>query len=97
MRGSGDTEQTHGENRRKKTFTDILNLHCDLDLQCSNPILPQETRAYDAVLSNQIWLQTDQRFRRYNRNSNVLIIEPLAVTLTLNTVNQFLCMTDNAA
>ena len=25
-------------------------LHCDLDLVCSNPIFPQDTPAYDAVL-----------------------------------------------
>ena len=28
--------------------------------------------AYDAVLKNQVWLQTDQQCRRYNRNSHVL-------------------------
>ena len=33
-------------------FTDILNLHCDLDLERSNPILPQDTLAYNAVLPN---------------------------------------------
>ena len=55
-------------------FTDILNLHCDLDLECSNPILPQNTPAYDAVPSNQVWLQTDQQFKRYSKNSHILII-----------------------
>ena len=52
-----------------QTFTDILNLHCDLDLECSTPIILQDTLAYDAVLSKQVWLQTDQHFRRYSRNS----------------------------
>ena len=33
-------------------FTDILNLCCDLDLEHSNPIFPQDTPAYDVVLSN---------------------------------------------
>ena len=33
-------------------FTDILNLRCDLDLERSNPILPQDTLAYNAVLPN---------------------------------------------
>ena len=51
------------------TFTDILNLHCDLDLEHSNSIFPQNTPACDAALSNQVWLQTDQQFRQYNRNS----------------------------
>ena len=32
-------------------FTDIFNLRCDLDLQRSNPIFPQDTLAYDVVLS----------------------------------------------
>ena len=43
--------------------TEILNICCDLDLEHSNPIFPQDTLAYDAVLSNQIWLQTDQLLR----------------------------------
>ena len=33
-------------------FTDILNLRCDLDLERSNPILPQDTVTYNAVLPN---------------------------------------------
>ena len=73
-----------------QTFTDILNLHCDLDLKCSNPILPHGTPAYDAVLSNQVWLQSDQQFRIYNRNSHILVIYALTVTLTLDTVNHTL-------
>ena len=32
------------------TFTDILNLCCDLDLKHSNPIFPWDTPACDAVL-----------------------------------------------
>ena len=44
----------------RQTFTDILNLRCDLDLECSNPFFPQDTLAYDPVLSNQVWLQTNQ-------------------------------------
>ena len=57
-----------------QTFTDILNLFCDLDRECSNPIFQQDTLAHDAVLSSKVWLQTDQQFRRYNRNSHILII-----------------------
>ena len=56
-----------------QTFTDILNLCCDLDLEYSNPIFQQDTLAYDALLSNQVWLQTDQQFRRYSRNDHILI------------------------
>ena len=47
-----------------QTFTYILNLCCDLDLECSNPIFAQDTLDYDVVLSDQVWLQTDGQFRR---------------------------------
>ena len=50
-----------------QTFTNILNLCCDLNLEHSNPIFPQGTPAYDGVLSNQVWLQTDKHFRRYSK------------------------------
>ena len=55
-----------------QTFTNILNLRCDLDLERSNPIFPQDTPDYNAVLANKVWLQIDQQFRRYNRNSHIL-------------------------
>ena len=42
----------------RQTFTNILNLHCDID---------QDTPAYDAVLSKQVWLQTNQQFRRHSK------------------------------
>ena len=38
---------------------------------------------------NQVSLQTDQQFGRYSRNSNILIIEALTVTLTFTIVNHF--------
>ena len=37
------------------TNINIFNLRCDLDLKHSNPILQQDTLAYDNVLSNQVW------------------------------------------
>ena len=52
----------------------ILNFHCDLDLEHSNPIFPQDTLAYDAVLPNQVWLQRNQEFRRYSKTIHILII-----------------------
>ena len=61
----GHTEKISGQ-----TFTDILNLCYDLDLERSNSMFPQNTLAYDAVLQNQVWLQTDQFFRRYSENSH---------------------------
>ena len=54
----------------------MLNLCCDLDLECSNPIFQQDTLSYDAILPNQIWLQTNQQFRRYNRKSYFDYISP---------------------
>ena len=48
----GHTEKISGQ-----TFTDILNLCYDLDLERSNSMFPQNTLAYDAVLQNQVWLQ----------------------------------------
>ena len=60
----------------RQTFTNIFNLHCDLDLERSNPIFPQDTLAYDTSLPNQVWLQIDQQFRRYSKNSHILIIRP---------------------
>ena len=53
-----------------------LNLRCDLDLERSNPIFQQDTLAYDSVLSNQVWSQTDQQFGRYSRNNHILINKP---------------------
>ena len=48
-----------------------------LTLNAVISFFPQDTPVYDAVLSNQVWLQTDQQFRRYNKNSHILIIKAL--------------------
>ena len=50
-----------------QTSTDILNLCCDLDLEHSYQNFPQDALAHDSVLPNQVWLWTDQQFRRYSR------------------------------
>ena len=86
-------DQTLGENITGINISRHFEPRCDLDLKHSNPILQQKTPAYDAVLSNQVWLQTDQEFRRYKRNSHILVINTFTVTLTLNTMNKFFCMT----
>ena len=62
------------EDNTGQIFTDIFNLRCDLDLERSNSIFPQDTLAYNVVLSNRVWLQTDQQFGRYSRNCHILII-----------------------
>ena len=55
-------------------FTDIFNLRF-VDLERSDSIFfPQDTMAYNAVLLNRVWLQTDQQLGRYSRNSHILII-----------------------
>ena len=51
----------------RQTFTHILNLCYDTDLERNNPIFAQDAPAYDVVLTNQVWLQTDQQFRTYSR------------------------------
>ena len=55
-----------------KTNTDILNFHFDLEPEGSNPIYKTLlTPAYDDVPSNQVWLQKDQQFRGYSKNSQI--------------------------
>ena len=71
--GSEDIIQTNIHN--------ISNLNCDLDLERRNPIFPQDTQSYDAVLPYQARLQMDQQFRRYSKHSHILIIQALAVTM----------------
>ena len=68
-----------------KTFIDILNLLCDLEIERSNPIFQQDTLALDAVLSNQFGCKPTSTLK----DTAEIIIWALAVTLTMNTVNQF--------
>ncbi|WP_419593566.1 hypothetical protein [Thiolapillus sp.] len=35
---------------------DILTHRCDLDLECNNPIFPQDALAYDNLSSDHVWL-----------------------------------------
>ena len=37
---------------------------------------PQDTPAYDAELSNQVWLQMDQQFSRYGKKSYFDYVNP---------------------
>ena len=75
-----------------QTFTIILNLHCDLDLECSNQIFPQGTPAYDAVLLNQVWLQQTCSLEDIVATVIVWLYKPFSATLLLKTVNQCSCM-----
>ena len=35
--------------QKRQTFNEVLNHHCDLDLEHSNPVCSQDTLAYDDV------------------------------------------------
>ena len=65
------TEDTRSTKIKKK-----LNLYCDLDLENNNLIITQSTPAYGDVPANYIWLQKDQQFSRYGRNSHIWSKEP---------------------
>ena len=68
------------------TNINILSLHCDLDPEHSNPFfffLSLDTLPYVDVSSDQVWLARNQQFKKYSRKSHILIIQALAVTLTL--------------
>ena len=52
----------------------FLTFGVTLTLNAVIHFFPQDTLAYNAVLSNRVWLQTDQQFGRYSRNSHMLII-----------------------
>ena len=73
---------------------DILTLRCDLDLECNNPIFPQDALACDNLSSDYVWLPKNQQFRRYRSQSNILIIvswyfepsQPQRVTSWLKTM-----------
>ena len=54
-----------------QTFTDVQNLHCDLDLEYSKATFSQDTPAYEHALSNKLVAQQNQQFRTYNRNSHI--------------------------
>ena len=78
------------EDSIRTIFTDNVNLRCDLDLERSNPIFFRRTLWLIMLYyQTRVWLQADQQFGRCSRNSHILIILALAVTLTLTTVNQF--------
>ena len=54
----------------RQTFTNILNLRCDLDFNAIIQFFHSTLR----LISNKIWLQTDQKFRGYSKNSHILTI-----------------------
>ena len=68
----------------RETFINILKSTVTLALNTETPFFfSNDTPAYKNVLSNQVWLQKVQQFRRYRRNSRILITQALDVTMTL--------------
>ena len=52
----------------------FLTFAVTLILNAVTLFFPQDTLADNAVIPNLVWLQTDQQFGRYSRNSHILII-----------------------
>ena len=48
---------------------DILTLRCDLDLEGTNPLFPQDALAYDNLSSDQVWLLKNQQLRKCSKKS----------------------------
>ena len=56
-----------------QTFTEVQNLHCDLDLEYSKATFSQDTPAYDHALSTKLFAK-NQQFKTYYRNSRDFIV-----------------------
>ena len=69
--------------------TNILNLYCDSNFERNNPVLPQDTLAYEVVLPNQVWLQMDQQFRRYSKKQSYFDYISPCCDLDIEKSNQF--------
>ena len=75
-------KHTRFDNKMLRGSEDIIwtNIHWDFETAVTltlNEVLQffsQETLAYDALLPNQVWLQTSQQFARYSKNSHNMII-----------------------
>ena len=70
-----DYKRSHGSEDIR--WTDIhwpLNLRRDLYLEHGQPIFSRDTQAYNDVPASYVSLQKDHQFKRYNRNSHILII-----------------------
>ena len=67
----GSKNQLTHPDKYSMTF---LTFGVTLILNAVTLFFPQDTLADNAVIPNLVWLQTDQQFGRYSRNSHVLII-----------------------
>ena len=59
-----------------QTFTEVQNLHCDLDLEYGKATFSQETPAYEMHCQTKLVTPKNQQFRTYNRNSHISLSEP---------------------
>ena len=76
--------------RYSKNCHDHMYPCCDRDLENWKPTFLHDTLAHNAALPYQVWYQDDMWFRRNQPDKHSLTFWTYAVTLTLNTVNQFL-------
>ena len=51
---------------------DQMSLHCDPELEDSEPIFLHDTVAHDVALPYQVWLQKVQQLRRYHPDEHSL-------------------------
>ena len=58
----------------RQTFIDMLNLHCALDLECSNHFFSTGHPAYNRVLSNQVGFKGASNWED-SKNSHILIMK----------------------
>ena len=77
-----------------QTFSDILKLRCHLDLECSNPIFFHRTlRLMMSYYQTKFGCKRTNSLEDIVKNSHILSISALTVTLTLQMVNHFFRMT----
>ena len=75
-----------------QTFTNILTLCCDLDLECSNAIFPQDTPAYGVYYQIKFGCKQTNSLEDIVKKIVIFwLCKPLliAVTLALKIVDQF--------
>ena len=58
-----------------QTFTEVQNLHCDLDLEYSKATFSQDIPAMNMHCQTKLVAPQNQQFRTYNRNSHIWLYE----------------------
>ena len=73
----------------RQTFTEVQNLHCDIDLEYSKSTFSQDTQLMNMHCQTKLVAQQNQQFRTYNRNSHIWLYEPKFSYLDLEDRNPF--------